>query len=159
MKNILTPKPKPVQTSVSQPQMPNLMQKPKLKGFGDYQAEAQQIGNKIWDGAYSNLQKAIKQEGNITHEDLKKLARKNGYTPLLAPFPIIKDFASLYNNKKLTDKYKHAYVNCVNAQKGLMNSLWSANLSGLKEYSDVKLGTNTPIASYEDMDANLTGNF
>ena len=37
------PKPKPVQTSVSQPQtnnlqpnMPNLMQKPKLKGFGDY---------------------------------------------------------------------------------------------------------------------------
>ncbi len=38
------PKPKPVQTSVSQPmqtmqpQMPNLMQKPKLKGFGDYMA-------------------------------------------------------------------------------------------------------------------------
>ena len=37
------PKPKPMQTSVSQaqinnlqPQMPNLMQKPKLKGFGDY---------------------------------------------------------------------------------------------------------------------------
>ena len=37
------PKPKPMQTSVSQaqtnnlqPNMPNLMQKPKLKGFGDY---------------------------------------------------------------------------------------------------------------------------
>ena len=37
------PKPKPVQTSLPQPQtnnlqpqMPNLMQKPKLKGFGDY---------------------------------------------------------------------------------------------------------------------------
>jgi len=40
------PKPKPMQTTLSQPQtnnlqpqMPNLMQKPKLKGFGDYMAE------------------------------------------------------------------------------------------------------------------------
>ncbi|MBQ7303551.1 MAG: hypothetical protein IJW75_01355, partial [Alphaproteobacteria bacterium] len=40
------PKPKPVQTSLPQaqtnnlqPNMPNLMQKPKLKGFGDYMAE------------------------------------------------------------------------------------------------------------------------
>ena len=61
--------------------------------------------------------------------------------------------------KGLSDKYKHAYINCVNAQRGLMSSLWAENLSGLKEYHDVKSGANTPLASYEDMDANLTGKF
>ena len=110
-------------------------------------------------GAYPTLQKAIRQEGNVTQEDLKNLARRGGFTPLLAPFPIVKDVASLYNNKDVTDKYKHAYINCLNAQRGLMSSVWADDFSGLKEYYDVKSGANTPIASYEDMDANLTGKF
>ena len=116
---------------------------------------AQGEGNEM----YHNLQKAIKQEGNMTQEDLKKLARKGSLTPLLAPFPIAKDFIDYRYTKGLSDKYKHAYINCVNAQRGLMSSLWAENLSGLKEYHDVKSGANTPLASYEDMDANLTGEF
>ena len=108
---------------------------------------------------YPVLNKAIAQEGELTDAEFANLARRGGLTPLLAPFPIIKDFVNLYNDRKLTDKYKHSYINCVNAQRGLMNALWTENLSGLKEYHDVKSGGNTPKESYEDMDANLTGNF
>lgn len=131
-------------------------QKPKHE---NYMADVKKIGNNIWLNAYPNLQKAIKQEGNITQEDLKSLARRGVFTPLLAPLSIAKDFAKFRFTKNMTDKYKHAYINCINTQRGLMNSMWTENLSGLKEYYDVKSGSNTPIESYEDMDANLTGNF
>ena len=121
-------------------------------------AQIQNNNNKVIT-PYPVLNKAIAQEGELTDADFANLARRGGLTPLLAPFPIIKDFVSLYNDKKLTDKYKHSYINCVNAQRGLMNALWTENLSGLKEYHDVKSGGNTPKESDEDMDANLTGDF
>ena len=58
---------------------------------------AQGEGNEM----YPNLQKAIKQEGNMTQEDLKKLARKGSLTPLLAPFPIAKDFIDYRYTKRI----------------------------------------------------------
>jgi hypothetical protein len=162
-----------------EPQMPKLPQMPEISQALRVQPMPQYPQVQLAYSAYNNqppmplvqmqnnkvitpypvLNKAIAQEGELTDADFANLARRGGLTPLLAPFPIIKDFVSLYNDKKLTDKYKHSYINCVNAQRGLMNALWTENLSGLKEYHDVKSGGNTPKESYEDMDANLTGDF
>ena len=62
------PKPKPVQISLPQaqtnnlqPQMPNLMQKPKLKDFGDYDKN---LINKFYNHAKQSHRKDVQKKRN-----------------------------------------------------------------------------------------------
>ena len=100
----------------------------------------------------------MQNEGYLTARDIAKVARRSNFTPRLAPMRIVNDARNIYN-KKFNDKYKHAYINCLNAQQGTKNILWADYLSRLKEIYDIYSKNNTKEESEKDMDANLTGRF
>ncbi len=114
------PKPKFMQTSVSQPQEPNLMQKPKLKGFGDYMADVKQIGNRIWENAH-HLPRY--ESGYLVgmvkpaFDHWKNMDNKNFFEIGKQVKDISKDVIKYYP-LGLNDKYKHAVINCRAAQRG-----------------------------------------
>ena len=114
--------------------------------------------NNINDENFPNLQRAMQNEGYLTARDIAKVARRSNFTPGLAPMRIVNDARNIYN-KKFNDKYKHAYINCLNAQQGTKNILWADYLSRLKEIYDIYSKNNTREESEKDMDANLTGRF
>ena len=114
--------------------------------------------NNINDNNFPNLQRAMQNEGYLTARDIAKVARRSNFTPRLAPMRIVNDARNIYN-KKFNDKYKHAYINCLNAQQGTKNILWADYLSRLKEIYDIYSKNNTKEESEKDMDANLTGRF
>ena len=122
------PKPKPVQTSLPQPQttnlqpqMPNLMPKPKLKGFGDYIAE------NVADMAYG----ADKALSGATFGGYDWLKRKTGIGVNETDYLNMKR----YNNG--TDKFakiggtiSEIGGNIVGGGRGLVNGLQKAGLKG-----------------------------
>ena len=114
--------------------------------------------NNINDENFPNLQRAMQNEGYLTDRNIAKVARRSNFTPGLAPMRIVNDASDIYN-KKFNDKYKHAYINCINAQQGTKNTLWADYLSRLKEIYDIYSKNNTREESEKDMDANLTGRF
>ena len=122
------PKPKPVQTSLPQaqtnnlqPNMPNLMQKPKLKGFGDYMAE------NVADMAYG----ADKALSGATFGGYDWLKRKTGIGVNETDYLNMKR----YNNG--TDKFakiggtiSEIGGNIVGGGRGLVNGLQKSGLKG-----------------------------
>lgn len=73
---------------------------------------------------------------------------------------ILKDFLNYRYNPKvrgLSDKYRHAMINCLASQRGIKDSIRANNLSRLREFFDVHLGSNTPESSEQDMMANKIG--
>ena len=62
-----------------------------------------------------------------------------------------------YNPMRVNDKYKHAMINCLMAQRGAKSEKVSQITSGLKENYDVFMNKNTSKASDEDMEANIYG--
>ncbi len=157
------PKPKLMQTSVSQPQEPNLMQKPKLKGFGDYMADVKQIGNRIWDkyipkmptykvSKYIAVPKmALDHWLNMDNKNIIDIGKQ--------AYNIYQDYNE-FEPLGLNDKYKHAMLNCRAAQRGQTGEDLVTFLSRLKEYNDVYLrknGKNTWSESIQDSQANALG--
>ena len=69
---------------------------------------------------------------------------------------IVNDYLSV-NPLKLTDKYKHAYINCHAAQNGKGGADIAKLLSSAKEFYDVTFGNNTQDASDADNYANRIG--
>lgn len=75
----------------------------------------------------------------------------------------IKGISSIYDNynnlkkENLTDKYKHAFINCKAAQYGQGGTDVASVLSGLKEKRDLYLNINTLDESVADDYANKIG--
>ena len=69
---------------------------------------------------------------------------------------IVNDYFDV-NPLKLTDKYKHAYINCHAAQNGKGGADIAKFLSSAKEFYDVTFGNNTQDASDADNYANRIG--
>ena len=67
------------------------------------------------------------------------------------------DLNNVYNPMKVNDKYKHAMINCLMAQRGTKSEKVSQIASGLKENYDVLMDKNTSQSSDEDMEANIHG--
>ena len=57
----------------------------------------------------------------------------------------------------VTDKYKHAYMNCVAAQYGQGGADIATLASNLREWNDVRTGSNTLDSSQGDQYANKIG--
>ena len=70
---------------------------------------------------------------------------------------ITKEKDVLSKNKNLTDKFKHAYLNCKGAQMGNGGSDMARVLSYGKELKDLLTGQNKLSESIADNYANLTG--
>lgn len=101
--------------------------------------------------------KMLEKEGEIPPSTFADRAR-NSHIIGLATFGIIKDYAK-YRPIKYNDKYKHAMINCLAAQRGIKDGIRAENYSRLKEFYDVSSGTNTPIESSEDIYANSIGRY
>ena len=98
----------------------------------------------------------LQQEGNFT----PKIQRPEFYrqSALNAIPNLIQNY---YNLKplKVTDKYKHAYMNCSAAQYGQGGADMAMLASNLREWNDIRTGSNTLDSSEGDQYANKIGRF
>lgn len=109
------------------------------------------------------LAELLEKEGALTGEEVAERTRNSHMVNYGTAIPnILKDFVKYRYDKDyrgLSDKYRHAMVNCLAAQRGVKDAIRVHNLSGLKEFFDVHSGGNTPEESNEDMSANLIGRY
>ena len=98
----------------------------------------------------------IQQEGDFT----PKIQRPEFYRQ--SAFNAIPDLIQNYYKlapQKVTDKYKHAYMNCSAAQYGQGGADVAMLASNLREWYDKKVGKNTLDSSEGDQYANRIGRF
>lgn len=108
------------------------------------------------------LAEILMEEGGITSKEIADRARNSHFINGGTIIKLLTDFAKYrYNPKynKTSDKYRHALINCLAAQRGIKDTIRADQASRLREFYDVKSGSNTPEASNEDMQANLIGRF
>ena len=104
-------------------------------------------GEKVWNYVQQ-------QEGNVTPKKQNPLsyvwsAGKTFPDMLINYFDLA--------NKNLTDKYKHAYINCSAAQNGKGGADVATGISNVWEWYDVKSKANTIDSSEADQYANKIG--
>lgn len=104
---------------------------------------------------------ALEDTGGMSDEDWANRTRNshmlNDFSQLNN---IANDFIRFRYNPKyrgLSDKYRHAMINCLASQRGIKDSMLANKLSRLREFYDVYSGENTPEASEQDMFANKIG--
>ena len=98
----------------------------------------------------------LQQEGNFT----PPMQRPEFYQ--LSAFNAVPNMIQNYNKlapQKVTDKYKHAYMNCSAAQYGQGGADMAMLASNLREWYDKKIGKNTIDSSEGDQYANRIGRF
>ncbi|MBE6453833.1 MAG: hypothetical protein E7017_02980 [Alphaproteobacteria bacterium] len=128
-------------------------------GFGEdnVQENIEKFQSSYWETAlqgkniYNNV---IAQEGNILPKEQNSLSYS--WSALKTVSEMIKNYLRL-KNYRYTDKYKHAYINCVAAQNGRGGTDVAEFLSGLKEKRDIKSGANSFDESQSDDYANKIG--
>ena len=98
----------------------------------------------------------LQQEGNFT----PPIQRSEFYqlSALKAVPNLIQNYSKLAP-QKVTDKYKHAYMNCSAAQYGQGGADVAMLASNLREWYDKKVGKNTLDSSEGDQYANRIGRF
>lgn len=98
----------------------------------------------------------LQQEGNFT----PPIQRSEFYqlSALKAVPNLIQNYSKLAP-QKVTDKYKHAYMNCSAAQYGQGGADVAMLASNLREWYDKKVGKNTLDNSEGDQYANRIGRF
>lgn len=98
----------------------------------------------------------LQQEGIFTPQ----IQRPEFYQ--LSAFNAVPNLIQNYNklaSQKVTDKYKHAYMNCSAAQYGQGGADIAMLASNLREWYDKKVGKNTIDSSNGDQYANKIGRF
>jgi len=100
----------------------------------------------------------LMQEGPLTEHEIAERTRKQS---IFDPGVVVETYNNFnqYSPLGLNDKYKHAMLNCLAAQRGTGGLLGIDILSRLKEKYDVLSGGNTQKESDEDMTANKIGRF
>ena len=137
--------PMPVeQTSVSEYQLP-IRKQPQTPIPRYWESAAD--GEKVYDYV-------VQQEGNLRQPDQNLL----DYTTsaIQGGVGLINDYRRL-KPLNVTDKYKHAYMNCRAAQYGQGGEDIAESASNLREWNDKRTGKNTLDSSMGDQYANKTG--
>ena len=124
-------------------------------------AAPQQVQNsvqpQIWETAAEGKQvydNVIRNEGNYQPQD------QNILNYALSAIKTIPNMISNYKNLKdagLSDKYKHAYMNCEPSQYGKGGADVAKLASDLREWNDVRTGANSLDNSMGDQYANMIG--
>lgn len=102
------------------------------------------------------LLKAIEDYGKISEQEIADRTRNSHIIDWKAAFDLAKNY-NKYHDLRINDKYKHALISCLAAQRGTGSVLQSSFFAGLKELKDVQSGNNTLEESYEDDRANRLG--
>lgn len=148
--------------------------------FGSQQNTIQNQTPTPWNAVNNSQQQSVtKQNNNLkplyweSEEDGKKVYenvvdKEGKFTqPIqqsdLYQLSAIKALINILNNfyklspLKITDKFKHAYINCNASQYGQGGEDVARLVSNLREWDDVRTGSNTLDSSNGDQYANKTG--
>ena len=98
----------------------------------------------------------LQKEGNFTPQIQRSELYQ--YSALSAVPNMVQNYNKLAP-QKVTDKYKHAYMNCSAAQYGQGGADVAMLASNLREWYDKKVGKNTLDSSEGDQYANRIGRF
>ena len=114
-------------------------------------------------------------DGNIDFREVRKRVEKDNpvfqqefmdfFSQKQMPINFAKSIYDLYKNAKkfkslpLHDKYKHGMINCLASQKGLDGLTAVSLASQIKEWNDIRKGSNTQSESEQDMEANFIGSY
>ena len=115
------------------------------------------IQPRYWKSAADGKQvyeNVVKQEGNFTppNQNIFNYAK----SAILGGMNIIGNFSDM-KKMKVTDKYKHAMMNCNAAQYGQGGADIATLASNLREWNDKRTGSNTLDSSSGDQYANKIG--
>ncbi len=119
--------------------------------------QQKKIEPQLWETAEDGARvyhDVIKQEGNFIPPKQSMVPYGWAYTK--AGINMVWDHSKL-SNMRLSDKYKHAYMNCKAAQLGEGGYDAAIFLSDLKELKDKETGNNTRDSSAGDQYANQIG--
>ena len=116
-----------------------------------------QIQPRIWESA---------SDGKKVYDDVVKI--EGDYNPqdqnaFSYDWAAIKTIPQMYNNylrlkdAGLSDKYKHAYINCSASQNGKGGADVATIVSGIREWNDIRTGANSLDSSQGDQYANQIG--
>ena len=117
----------------------------------------QPVQPKYWETAQEGKQvyeNVVRNEGNYQPQEQNIL--KYGNSAIKAIPNMINNYMNL-KNANLTDKYKHAFMNCNAAQYGKGGEDIAKLASNAREFYDIKTGSNTIDTSQGDNYANLIG--
>ena len=116
-----------------------------------------QIQPRIWETSTNGKQvydDVIKIEGDYKPQD------QNAFS---YDWSVIKTVPQMLHNylrlkdADLSDKYKHAYINCNAAQNGKGGADLATIVSGIREWNDLRTGANSLDSSQGDQYANKIG--
>ena len=100
---------------------------------------------------YDNI---VRNEGNYQPQEQNML--DYGISAIQGGMNLIKNFPEM-SKMKVSDKYKHAMMNCNASQYGQGGADIAKLASDLREWNDVRTGSNTIDTSQGDNYANLIG--
>ncbi len=89
--------------------------------------------------------------------DKKSLDRVNIVNRALETYKSIKKNNEILSPQAINDKYKHAYISCIEAQKGGTEAAVVAAGGLYKEYIDQKKKSNTLSENWNDIKADVYG--
>lgn len=117
----------------------------------------QQVQPKYWETAqegkkvYDNV---IRNEGNYYPQEQNILEYSS--SAIKAIPNMVNNYMNL-KNANLTDKYKHAFMNCTAAQYGKGGNDIAQLASNAREFYDIKTGANSLDSSQADQYGNQIG--
>ena len=117
----------------------------------------QPVQPKYWETAQEGKQvyeNVVRNEGNYQPQEQNMLYY--GISAIQGGLNLIKNFPEM-SKMKVSDKYKHAFVNCKASQYGQGGADIAKLASDLREWNDVRTGSNTIDTSQGDNYANLIG--
>ena len=117
----------------------------------------QPIQPKYWETAQDGKQvydNVVRNEGNYQPQEQNML--NYGISAIQGGMNLIKNFPEM-SKMKVSDKYKHAMMNCNASQYGQGGADVAKLASDLREWNDVRTGSNTIDTSQGDNYANLIG--
>ena len=110
------------------------------------------------ENMHKTFDKMMQNEGMLTDKEIADRTRKHSIVDLGSIIEAYNNYRQ-YAPIKYNDKYKHAMLNCLAAQRGTGGLLAVDVLSRLKEGYDIKSKRNTLEESNEDSKANEIGRY
>ena len=132
-------------------------EKQKINDYNKQNDESSNTVPRYWDTASDGKKVydyVVQKEGYFQPREQNVFSYD--YAALNGLYDMTRSYFQLKNND-ITDKYKHAYMNCVAAQYGKGGTDMARIVSGLGEINDIVRGTNTIDSSQGDNYANKIG--
>ena len=121
------------------------------------QPSTSQVQPRYWENAVEGKQvygNVVRNEGN--HQPQEQNMLNYGISAIQGGIELAKNFPEM-SKMKVSDKYKHAFMNCSASQYGQGGADVAKLASDLREWNDIRTGANSLDSSQGDNYANLIG--